>query len=58
MSDINLVPHPLTGTPFGAALDLCLIVAAAVLLADFLFLPPLLMALDRGKKRPRGSGNG
>ena len=28
MPDINLVAHPLTGTPFGAALDLCLILAA------------------------------
>lgn len=27
MPNLNLIPHPLTGTPFGAALDLCLIVA-------------------------------
>ena len=27
MPDINLVPHPLAGTPFGVALDLCLILA-------------------------------
>ena len=25
---LNLIPHPLAGTPFGAALDLCLILAA------------------------------
>ena len=28
MPDLNLIAHPLTGTPFGAALDLCLILAA------------------------------
>ncbi|MYH09810.1 MAG: DUF1295 domain-containing protein [Gemmatimonadales bacterium] len=28
MPDINLIAHPLRGTPFGAALDLCLILAA------------------------------
>ena len=28
MLDINLIAHPLTGTPFGTALDLCLILAA------------------------------
>lgn len=30
MVDINLIAHPLTGTPYGAALDLCLILAALV----------------------------
>jgi len=30
MFDINLIAHPLRGTPFGAALDLCLILAALV----------------------------
>ena len=34
MPDINLIPHPLTGTPFGAALDLCLIVAVVTYLAS------------------------
>ena len=34
MPDLNLLPHPLTGTPFGAALDLCLILAALVWLAS------------------------
>ncbi len=33
MPDINLIPHPLTGTPFGAALDLCVILAALCWLA-------------------------
>ena len=28
MPDLNLIAHPLTGTPFGAALDLALILAA------------------------------
>ena len=28
MFDINLIAHPLAGTPFGTALDLCLILAA------------------------------
>ena len=28
MPDINLIAHPLRGTPFGTALDLCLILAA------------------------------
>jgi len=30
MFDINLIAHPLRGTPFGTALDLCLILAALV----------------------------
>ncbi|MDE0062685.1 MAG: DUF1295 domain-containing protein [Gammaproteobacteria bacterium] len=30
MPDLNIISHPLTGTPFGAALDLCLILAALV----------------------------
>lgn len=30
MFDINLIAHPLRGTPFGTALDLCLIVAVGV----------------------------
>ena len=30
MFDINIIAHPLTGTPFGTALDLCLILAALV----------------------------
>ncbi len=30
MFEINLIAHPLRGTPFGTALDLCLIVAAVV----------------------------
>ncbi len=30
MFDLNLISHPLTGTPFGTALDLCLILAALV----------------------------
>ena len=34
MPDLNLLPHPLIGTPFGAALDLCLILAALVWLAS------------------------
>ena len=34
MPDLNLVSHPLAGTPFGAALDLCLILAALVWLAS------------------------
>ena len=34
MADLNLIPHPLTGTPFGAALDLCLILAALTWLAS------------------------
>ena len=34
MPNLNLVPHPLTGTPFGTALDLCLILAALVWLAS------------------------
>lgn len=33
MPDINLIPHPLTGTPIGAALDLCVILAALTWLA-------------------------
>ena len=33
MPDINLIPHPLTGTPFGAALDLCVILGALCWLA-------------------------
>ncbi len=28
MTDLNLIAHPLIGTPFGAALDLCLLLAA------------------------------
>ncbi len=27
MPSLNIIPHPLTGTPYGAALDLCLIVS-------------------------------
>lgn len=34
MPDFNLIPHPLTGMPFGTALDLCLILAALVWLAS------------------------
>ena len=34
MFDLNLIDHPLTGTPFGTALDLCLILAALVWLAS------------------------
>ena len=30
MPDLNIINHPLTGTPFGAALDLCLVLAALV----------------------------
>lgn len=30
MFEINLIAHPLAGTPFGTALDLCLILAAVV----------------------------
>ena len=30
MPDLNIISHPLTGTPFGTALDLCLILAALV----------------------------
>jgi steroid 5-alpha reductase family enzyme len=33
MPDINLIPHPLVGTPMGAALDLCVILAALCWLA-------------------------
>jgi len=29
MDILNIIPHPLVGTPFGAALDLCLILGAA-----------------------------
>ena len=34
MSALDLISHPLTGTPFGTALDLCLILAALVWLAS------------------------
>ncbi len=34
MPDLNLIPHPLTGTPFGAALDLCVSLAALTWLAS------------------------
>lgn len=34
MPNLNLFPHPLTGTPYGTALDLCLILGALVLLAS------------------------
>ena len=34
MADLNLIPHPLTGTPFGAALDVCVILAALTWLAS------------------------
>ena len=30
MPDLNIIGHPLTGTPFGTALDLCLVLAALV----------------------------
>ena len=30
MPDLNIISHPLTGTPFGTALDLCLVLAALV----------------------------
>ena len=30
MPDLNIIAHPLTGTPFGTALDLCLVLAALV----------------------------
>ena len=30
MPDLNIINHPLTGTPFGTALDLCLVLAALV----------------------------
>lgn len=30
MPDLNLISHPLVGTPYGTALDLCLILAARV----------------------------
>lgn len=30
MPGLNIISHPLTGTPFGAALDLCLVLAALV----------------------------
>ena len=30
MPDLNIINHPLTGTPFGTALDLCLVLAAAL----------------------------
>ena len=33
MPDINLIPHPLVGTPMGAALDLCVILAVLCWLA-------------------------
>jgi len=33
MPDINLIPHPLVGTPFGTALDLCVILAGFCWLA-------------------------
>ncbi|WP_419165628.1 DUF1295 domain-containing protein [Candidatus Palauibacter sp.] len=33
---MNLIPHPLTGTPFGTALDLCLILAALAWLVSVL----------------------
>ncbi|MDE2879384.1 DUF1295 domain-containing protein [Candidatus Palauibacter soopunensis] len=36
MFDINLIAHPLRGTPFGAALDLCLILAAVCIPAAIL----------------------
>ena len=36
MPDLNLIGHPLTGTPFGAALDLCLILAALCWLLSIL----------------------
>jgi len=29
---INFIPHPMTGTPFGTALDLCIVLSIAVLL--------------------------
>ena len=29
MFDLNFIPHPLVGTPFGAALDLCIVLAIA-----------------------------
>ena len=29
MLDLNFIPHPLVGTPFGAALDVCIILAIA-----------------------------
>ncbi len=31
MFDLNLIPHPLTGTPFGAALDLAIVIGALAL---------------------------
>ena len=33
MPNINFIPHPLVGTPMGAALDLCVILAALCWLA-------------------------
>ena len=36
MTAINFIEHPLTGTPFGFALDLCLVLAAAVWLLSVL----------------------
>lgn len=32
MPDLNIIAHPLTGTPFGAALDLCLILGVLCLI--------------------------
>ena len=29
MIDVSLIPHPLNGTPYGTALDLCIVIAAA-----------------------------
>ena len=34
MAEIGFIEHPLTGTPIGAALDLCIVLAAAVWLAS------------------------
>ncbi|MDE2753533.1 MAG: hypothetical protein OXI83_13225 [Gemmatimonadota bacterium] len=34
MPNLNLIPHPLTDTPYGTALDLCLILAGLVWLAS------------------------
>ena len=31
MFDLNLIPHPLTGTPFGTALDLAILIGALAL---------------------------
>ena len=33
--DFNFIPHPLVGTPFGTALDLCIVLSIAVLVISF-----------------------